>query len=84
MPESNRFKARVSRRASSPDRAPIVGPIDNNELYVIGALGARGLTFGPLLGDMLAAHILNMPMTLDRQLWQLLDPFRFRLRASQL
>ncbi len=84
MPESNRFKARVSRRASSPDRAPIVGPIDNNGLYVIGALGARGLTFGPLLGDMLAAHILNMPMTLDHQLWQLLDPFRFRLRASRL
>jgi tRNA 5-methylaminomethyl-2-thiouridine biosynthesis bifunctional protein len=84
MPESKRFKARVSRRASSPDRAPVVGPVDNSGLYVIGALGARGLTFGPLLGDMLAAHILNMPMTLDRQLWQLLGPFRFRLRASRL
>ncbi len=84
MPESKRFKARVSRRASAPDRAPVVGPVDNNGLYVMGALGARGLTFGPLLGDMLAAHMLNMPMTLDRQLWQLLDPFRFRLRASRL
>jgi len=50
----------------------------------LGALGARGLTLAPLLGDMLAAEILGMPVTLARDIRRGLDPYRFRLRASRL
>jgi hypothetical protein len=41
------------------------------------------LTFAPLLGDLLAAHIMALPMVLDRRIWQALDPFRFRLRKGR-
>jgi tRNA 5-methylaminomethyl-2-thiouridine biosynthesis bifunctional protein len=51
---------------------------------VLWALGARGLTLAPLLGDMLAAAIAGMPVTLDRDIRHTLDPYRFRLRASRL
>jgi hypothetical protein len=37
-----------------------------------------------LLGDMLAAEILGMPVTLDSDIRRGLDPYRFRLRASRL
>ena len=77
------FGARVSRRASTADRNPVFGKIDD-DLFVLGALGARGLTLAPLLGDMLAAAIAEMPVTLDRDIRRTLDPYRFRLRASRL
>jgi tRNA 5-methylaminomethyl-2-thiouridine biosynthesis bifunctional protein len=84
MPDPSSYGARVSRRVSAPDRAPLVGALDDGGLFMIGGLGAHGLTTAPLLGDMLAAHILGMPMTLDRHLWQSVAPYRFRLRASRL
>ena len=56
----------------------------NDDLFILGALGARGLTLAPLLGDMLAAEILGMPVTLDSDIRRGLDPYRFRLRASRL
>jgi hypothetical protein len=38
----------------------------------------------PLLGDMLAAEIVGTPVTIDRPIRQVIDPFRFRMRASRL
>ena len=64
MPDPKAYGARISRRASTPDRNPVCGKIAAN-LYVLGArLGARGLTLAPLLGDMMAAQMLDMPVTL--------------------
>ena len=83
LPDTADYGARVSRRASTADRNPVCGKIDD-DLYVLGALGARGLTLAPLLGDMLAAAIAGMPVTLDRDIRRTLDPYRFRLRASRL
>jgi len=83
MPDPADYEARVSLRASAPDRAPVIGCLSEGGLYVLGALGARGLTFAPLLGDLLAAHIMALPMVLDRRIWQALDPFRFRLRKGR-
>jgi glycine/D-amino acid oxidase-like deaminating enzyme len=51
---------------------------------VLGALGARGFTFAPLLGDQLAAFMLGRAVSLDRPMRRLLDPYRFRDRASRL
>jgi tRNA 5-methylaminomethyl-2-thiouridine biosynthesis bifunctional protein len=83
LPDPASYGARVSRRASTADRNPVCGKI-NDDLFILGALGARGLTLAPLLGDMLAAEILAMPVTLARDIRRGLDPYRFRLRASHL
>ncbi len=83
LPDPASYGARVSRRASTADRNPVCGKI-NDDLFILGALGARGLTLAPLLGDMLAAEILGMPVALARDIRRGLDPYRFRLRASRL
>ena len=83
MPDPKAYGARVSRRASTPDRNPVWGEIATN-LYVLGALGARGLTSAPLLGDMMAAQMLDMPVTLGLDIRGGLNPFRFRLPASRI
>jgi len=76
---SGGFTGRVSQRASTPDRNPIMGHLADH-IYCLGALGARGMTFAPLLGDMLAAEIADMPVSLARDIRHALDPFRFRMR----
>jgi len=83
MPDPKAYGARISRRASTPDRNPVCGEIAKN-LYVLGALGARGLTLAPLLGDMVAAQMLDMPVTLGLDIRRALNPFRFHLRASKI
>ncbi len=83
MPHPRDYGARISRRASTPDRNPVCGEIATN-LYVLGALGARGLTLAPLLGDMMAAQMLDMPVTLGLDIRGGLNPFRFRLRSSRI
>ena len=82
MPNPKVYEARVSRRASTPDRNPLCGEVAEN-LFILGALGARGLTLAPLLGDMLAAQMLDMPITIGLDIRGGLDPFRFRLRAAR-
>ncbi|MFL2845877.1 MAG: FAD-dependent 5-carboxymethylaminomethyl-2-thiouridine(34) oxidoreductase MnmC, partial [Candidatus Puniceispirillaceae bacterium] len=82
MPDPKAYGARVSRRASTPDHSPVCGEIAAN-LYALGALGARGLTLAPLLGDMMAAQMLNMPVTLGLDIRAGLDPFRFHARSNR-
>ena len=60
-----KFGSRISRRASLPDRRPIAGRIGDG-VYILGALGARGFTLAPLLGDLLAADILGRPVPMPR------------------
>ena len=72
---------RTSQRASTPDRNPIMGQLAEN-VYVLGAIGARGLTMAPLLGEYLAAEIAFMPNCLNQKIQAALDPFRFRLRRG--
>ena len=83
LPDPVGYGARVSRRASTPDRNPVLGKVADG-VFVIGALGARGLTLAPLLGDMLAAEIIGTPVTLATDIRDGLDPFRFRLRPGGL
>ena len=78
----DRFTGRMSQRASTPDRNPIMGHL-GDRIYCLGALGARGMTFAPLLGDMLAAEIGGMPVSLARDIRNALDPFRFRMRQGR-
>jgi tRNA 5-methylaminomethyl-2-thiouridine biosynthesis bifunctional protein len=70
--EQTSFGARVGRRASLPDRRPLAGPVIEPEtgtgpsVWVLGGLGARGFTLAPLLGEMLAAEIMQCPTPLPR------------------
>jgi tRNA 5-methylaminomethyl-2-thiouridine biosynthesis bifunctional protein len=52
-------------------------------LYVLSGLGARGLTWGPLAGRVLAAWIAGAPMPVPAALRDALDPGRWRLRAAR-
>ncbi len=72
---------RTSQRASTPDRTPVMGQLAE-DIYVLGAVGARGFTMAPLLGEYLAAQIALMPNCLNQTIQAALDPFRFRLRRG--
>ena len=72
---------RTSQRASTADHNPVVGQLAK-DIFVLGAVGARGFTVAPLLGEYLAAQIALMPNCLSRSIRTALDPFRFRLRRG--
>ena len=70
------FAARTSRRASLPDRRPLSGRL-SDRVFVLGGLGARGFTLGPLLGDLLAAEILEQPVPMPRDQLAGIMPARY-------
>lgn len=50
-------------------------------LYVLGGLGARGLSLAPLLAETIAADMLGEPHCLDADVLEAIHPVRFALRA---
>jgi tRNA 5-methylaminomethyl-2-thiouridine biosynthesis bifunctional protein len=52
-------------------------------LFVLSGLGARGLTWGPLLGRVLAAWISGAAMPVPAGLRDALDPARWQVRAAR-
>ena len=70
------FGARISRRASLPDRRPLSGRL-SDRLFVLGGLGARGFTLAPLLGDLLAAQILGQAVPVPRDQLAGISPSRY-------
>ncbi|MDP3085033.1 MAG: FAD-dependent 5-carboxymethylaminomethyl-2-thiouridine(34) oxidoreductase MnmC, partial [Rubrivivax sp.] len=52
-------------------------------LYVASALGARGITLAPLLGELLAARIAGLPLPLEQDLVDAIDPGRWAVRAAR-
>ncbi|MEX0502201.1 tRNA (5-methylaminomethyl-2-thiouridine)(34)-methyltransferase MnmD [Alphaproteobacteria bacterium LSUCC0719] len=83
--DSTSFGARVSRRASLPDRRPVLGCLGadiGERLFVLGGLGARGFTLAPLLGDLLAADILGRPVPLPVSQWHGIQAMRYIAAAD--
>ena len=74
--DATSFGARISRRASLPDRRPVVGRFGDG-MFILGGLGARGFTLAPLLGDLLAADILHRPVPLPAPQWGVIQPARY-------
>jgi tRNA 5-methylaminomethyl-2-thiouridine biosynthesis bifunctional protein len=89
---------RVGWRVNSADRLPIVGPVPaagssaqqrmqavarEPGLYVLTALGSRGITWGPLVGQVLAAWVSGAPMPVESPLRDALDPARWQVRAAR-
>jgi len=56
-------------------------PPAHDGIYVIGGLGARGLTLAPLLGDLIAAEMCGEPPLFQRSVRDALHPARFLHRA---
>jgi tRNA 5-methylaminomethyl-2-thiouridine biosynthesis bifunctional protein len=52
-------------------------------LFVLTALGARGLTWAPLLGELIAAQIAGDPWPLEQELVDAVDPARFGVRQAR-
>lgn len=89
---------RVAWRAQVPDRLPIVGAVPamnapgatrldrvarSPGLFVLGALGSRGLTWAPLAARLLASQICGTPWPLEASLAQAWDPARWQVRAAR-
>jgi tRNA 5-methylaminomethyl-2-thiouridine biosynthesis bifunctional protein len=69
------MEARI--RIGSKDRLPLAGKIEEN-VYAIGALGSRGFSLGPILGDYIASLINNSPNPLSSGIALAIEPLRFR------
>ena len=88
---------RVAWRVQADDRLPVAGPLPARAgggrgdqarmlartpgLFVCTALGGRGITWAPLLGDLLAAQVAGTPLPLEQSLLDALDPGRWQVRA---
>jgi tRNA 5-methylaminomethyl-2-thiouridine biosynthesis bifunctional protein len=52
-------------------------------LFMFGALGSRGMTWAPLAAEVLAAWIDGLPMPIESDLLDAIDPARFMARAHR-
>lgn len=62
---AERLRAWAGIRCTSPDRLPLVGPVDPGRrpgLWLCTALGTRGLTWGLLCGELLASELVGDPL----------------------
>ena len=83
--DEGRTRAWAAVRCASPDRLPLVGPIDDKDLpglHVCTALGSRGLTFAVLCGELLASWLNAEPWPLEKRLAQSMLASRFTKRKS--
>lgn len=64
-------------RCASPDRLPLAGRWAPG-LWLLTALGARGLTLAPLAAELLAARLHGEPLPVPARLAAALDPQRLR------
>lgn len=69
-------QARVAVRATTPDRLPVAGALEDG-LYVLGGLGSRGFCAAPLLAEHVAALALGLPSPLAADQARKVDPLRF-------
>ena len=67
---------RSSIRATTPDRLPFIGAVDDG-LYVATGFGSRGLLSAPLAAEMIASAIAGEPPPVTAALLRALNPLRF-------
>ena len=81
----------VGFRTVSPDRLPLVGSVSAGGpggLFSCVGLASRGLTWAPLLSEIIACQITGEPLPVEREVLDWLAPGRFadrnRVRSSTL
>lgn len=70
--------AAAAFRATLPDHLPLAGELKPN-LYLLGAMGARGILLSPLLAEYLTCQICAEPLPLSQQLSKKVSVRRFEL-----
>jgi tRNA 5-methylaminomethyl-2-thiouridine biosynthesis bifunctional protein len=81
LPIAGAMPLRELPTAGRRDQARLLPRIPG--LFVLTALGARGLTLAPLLGRLVAAQATGTPWPLEQDLADAVDPARWRVRAAR-
>lgn len=76
-----RTQGRVSFRAVTADRLPVVGRIGEG-VYGAFAYGSRGLVWAALAAEIIAAELEGEPLPVEGKLIDSLSPERFKRRAE--
>ena len=73
-------------RSTCQDRLPLVGPLHPRlpGLWIMSALGSRGLSMGMMLAEHLVSLITLEPSPLPKRLGQAIDPGRFLKNQSHI
>ncbi|HYN13828.1 MAG TPA: FAD-dependent 5-carboxymethylaminomethyl-2-thiouridine(34) oxidoreductase MnmC [Burkholderiales bacterium] len=72
---------RVSFRAVTPDRLPVVGKLTEG-VYGAFAYGSRGLVWAALAAEIIASELDGEPLPVEGALLDAVDPGRFKRRAE--
>ncbi len=95
---STQWRGRTAWRCMTQDRLPIVGAVPGAQatptdqarliprvqgLHVCMALGSRGITWAPLVAEVVACGISGAVMPLESSLLDAIDPARFGARAAR-
>jgi tRNA 5-methylaminomethyl-2-thiouridine biosynthesis bifunctional protein len=75
------LESRVSFRAVTPDRLPVVGKLGEG-IYGAFAYGSRGLIWAALAAELIAAELEGEPLALEGKLAEAMHPRRFTRRAE--
>ena len=73
----NNMLIEVQKRIGSKDRLPFAGKIEDH-VYALGALGSRGFSLAPILGEYIVSMISNSPNPLSTGIALSVDPLRFK------
>ena len=80
------LRGRVGFRTVTPDRLPLLGalPVAGGQgLFACLGLASRGLTWAPLLGEILACRVSGEPLPVERDVLGWLEPGRFARRGRE-
>ena len=85
--KNNKVHAWRNTRCTSTDRMPLCGPLTLNEehtssLWLISALGARGLSLAVLCAELLAARVHHEPWPIEATLARTIDTYRKKCLKS--
>ena len=81
LPDAGAWLAQYANLAHGRPIKTDAPPPAHDGVYVIGGLGARGLTLAPLLGEILAGEMCNEPGLLSQLARDAIHPARFLHRA---
>lgn len=81
LPDAEAWLAQYADVAHGRTPAIDAPPPAHRGVYVLGGLGARGLTSAPLLGERLASEMIGEPQLLSARTLDALHPARFLHRA---
>jgi len=71
--DNNEFKSRLSIRASTKDRLPFFGSLNNLREFYLGGMGSWGFIYAPFLAEILIRQMLHEPIILEDFVLKSLD-----------